>query len=179
MWVFMDLKAIFAADSFAVSLPLAASAETVNLVDGGTYDITEDTLGVLHQYSALIDAENVNNFEGRDLSFTFDNELQTAISLEVSTTNDIIPVDSATGGGVTAGFGSQAVVLPDDGSVNFDYVMGVGEEVTFYVRLGDEIIPNYKLDVLVIPTPVPVPAAGFLLLGGLGGLAMMRRRKTS
>jgi hypothetical protein len=32
---------------------------------------------------------------------------------------------------------------------------------------------------LVTPTPVPVPAAGFLLLAGLGGLVVMRRRKAA
>jgi hypothetical protein len=31
----------------------------------------------------------------------------------------------------------------------------------------------------VAPVPVPVPAAGFLLIGALGGLAALRRRKTA
>lgn len=35
------------------------------------------------------------------------------------------------------------------------------------------------VDLYGIVAPVPLPAAGFLLIGGLGGLAMVRRRKRS
>jgi hypothetical protein len=34
-------------------------------------------------------------------------------------------------------------------------------------------------NVSIVPVPVPVPAAGFLLIGALGGLAALRRRKTA
>jgi hypothetical protein len=36
-----------------------------------------------------------------------------------------------------------------------------------------------NFDLRIEAAPVPVPAAGFLLLGGLGGLAAMKRRKKS
>ena len=44
---------------------------------------------------------------------------------------------------------------------------------------GDPSVLKLTSDVTRTLTPVPVPAAGFLLLGGLGGLAMLRRRRKS
>ena len=38
---------------------------------------------------------------------------------------------------------------------------------------------NVRFDDLGIPSAVPLPAAGLLLLGALGGLTVMRKRKTA
>lgn len=43
---------------------------------------------------------------------------------------------------------------------------------------GNAYLDNLSLDVTV-PAPVPLPAAGLMLLAGVGGLAAMRRRKTA
>ena len=45
--------------------------------------------------------------------------------------------------------------------------------VTFYTEDGG----NVRIDDLAIAAVVPVPAAGFLLVGALGGLAALRRRR--
>ena len=47
---------------------------------------------------------------------------------------------------------------------------------TVFSFTSTQEFPEIYLSVLDI-NEVPVPAAGFLLLGGLGGLAAMKRRK--
>ena len=58
----------------------------------------------------------------------------------------------------------------DDWRFDLDYFLTAGSYVTFEMIAG----PNAYVSGI---SAVPLPAAGWLLLGGLGGLAAMKRRK--
>jgi len=45
------------------------------------------------------------------------------------------------------------------------------------VRNGNIAFQGISHISLYVATPIPVPAAGFLLIGALGGLALLRRRQ--
>ena len=173
----MSLKTILGAATVAALLPFSASAATiiVEMFDGGTYDVSEaDEFFFDETYGPAA--------SGTVLDFTFTNEVYSnPVVLNAATT-------VLAGGGsdpdALGGFGSDPLdantPLPDDpfSATAFSTILDPNEEITFFVRLG-EITPTYNIDISVKPSPIPVPAAGFLLLGGLGGLALMRRRKTS
>jgi hypothetical protein len=67
----------------------------------------------------------------------------------------------------------QNVVLPDGSEVAFNFGGGQG------IFLSERVTTSASVEGLNIvqPAPVPVPAAGLLLAGALGGLALARRRK--
>lgn len=143
------------------------------------------------------------------LSFSLLNESDDFASITVSTgtiRQQDEPRYGFTGGvgewfedGVDAVGGIVAYLLANDGSTvldsatfdfgeqivtgfSFSTTIASGQEATLVfdfdnVRCDVDSCP--EIDFTVTPTPVPVPAAGFLLLGGLGGLAMLRRRKKS
>jgi hypothetical protein len=52
--------------------------------------------------------------------------------------------------------------------------VGPGEYVLGFYEFSDPIV---SAQFTVTAAPIPLPAAGFLLVGALGGLAAMRRRK--
>jgi hypothetical protein len=56
----------------------------------------------------------------------------------------------------------------------------ITQSIKFYIGLGNDAqgVADGALASVDI-APVPVPAAGLLMLGGLGGLAALRRRKTA
>lgn len=65
-------------------------------------------------------------------------------------------------------------------SFNLDSSYAAGTPLFFAVRLTNSSVGALNFGTSVpgnAPAPVPVPAAGLLLLAGLGGLAALRRRK--
>jgi hypothetical protein len=65
-------------------------------------------------------------------------------------------------------FGLDGLTVP----LTFGTPKGISHISTF--SEGGGITPNPDPDI----TPVPLPAAGFLLIGGLGGLVALRRRRS-
>ena len=175
----LRMKLLAAALGVATMLPVAASAVTFDplntLVNGGSYDIFADPLFFNSSY---LHADVAGTYK-----FTFTNLTTTAVTaaVTVGTVNQLLLKFGLTGvtftwltGGNTATIATQV-----SGNVTLSTVIaGLGSD-TLQVAFGD---PTQKrklgrgtIDLSV--AAVPLPAGGLLLLGALGGIAALRRRK--
>ncbi len=59
-----------------------------------------------------------------------------------------------------------------DYRIDLGIVLALNDPITIFTVGG----PDSYISAIAV-SPIPLPAAGFLLLGGLGGLAAMKRRK--
>lgn len=79
---------------------------------------------------------------------------------------------------VTGGYLLANGGLPAASGAAFVRIAERFNEVRFYSNFGQNAdVPAFEFSNVV--AAVPVPAAGFLLIGALGGLAALRRRKTA
>ncbi|AEI92110.1 MULTISPECIES: VPLPA-CTERM sorting domain-containing protein [Roseobacter] len=86
--------------------------------------------------------------------------------------------------GTTAPVGSQGEIFNNAGAnpASSDYAIGYKAiSATSYYVLFDDIASGDRdfddIGMRIDIAPVPLPAAGFMLLAGIGGLAAMKRRK--
>ncbi len=72
-------------------------------------------------------------------------------------------------------FHPELFLLNLDGGVVTNLDILPKSDIFYFTSNGTE--PGQEIYLSVLTAQVPLPAAGFLLLGGLGGLAAMKRRK--
>ena len=141
-------------------------------------------------FGAVFVANDLDTLGGV-FEFNFVNDYASAIALTI--TDITINQRGATAGflgGVETTFGMLSRTTAQGFNDAFEFVanLGVGESITLMFEYGDAygsisgrdgsfVGPDIDFLLEASPVPVPVPAAGFMLLAGFGGLAAARRRK--
>jgi hypothetical protein len=179
------MKTLGAAILAAGVMPTFAGATTV-MSDGGVYDLSSD--------NEFDFADSTLN-DGGDNYFTFgfaSGGLPSATAFNlifdpVDTNLDTFTASWSTGAnGTGTVFNTETVDASSGVATILDFAASFADSdpqwlsVTWTTVSGGPA--NAEVDIEVSPAgvaPVPVPAAGLLLLGGLGGLAAMKRRRKS
>ena len=176
MFDLLKKTAVAAAVSVAL-LPAAASAVTVDssstIFDSGP---SLDILGGPYFFGATF-----TNVDGAGM-FTFDffnsSATQTTVGVTIGT---VLQSTAAFTGGLTAAWlAGGSVTIPEGVTDSFQIstLLGAGATDTLKINYGAVVGGSAgRADLDLTVAAVPLPAGGLLLLGALGGLAALRRRK--
>lgn len=168
----MKLKTIALGAAFAMALPFAANAatcdpistnksvavfSTADTADCGEYDISEGVISVIGTFDGDIEGAAI-------LEFDVFGAPRALGSVDVNISGSV--------GDVTGTFGGSPIDFEEqdgDLTARLSSALPAMLQIVFTDATDGS---NFNLNL----TPVPVPAAGFLLLGALGGLAALRRK---
>jgi hypothetical protein len=137
--------------------------------DGGTYG-TQLTV----QDSVSIDVSAVSTSTTGNLDFTFaPSPLNATISMILSSIdfNDFGPITATLSDGTSSSSGT--VVAAGTELIFTGVALNSPLNVSF--QWTNNTTGSFNADLLM--SPVPLPAAGWMLLAGLGGIAALRRRQ--
>lgn len=181
----INARLLVTALAAAVAMPLLANASTVNpssdIVNGGTYDMFGP-----HFY-----AEAFGNIDGagtREFTFTNSDTANQNLILTTATVNALATMFT---GGVTfewltSGMSLFAAQAKTNFSGEINNMIAANSSDTLRVTYGDPARrpgssdsgnAHFSLEFDATPATVPLPAGGLLLMGALGGIAALRRRR--
>ena len=160
------------------AMPMMASAATVNLVDGGTNTIQ---LGDNYEYLTTVTTPGAGS---REFTLIASSQIALAssfVALEFTGVFDNLRYFIVTAAG-------QIDATPEvvSGPVRsysldtiFDSLNGYTQTVKVTWDDVDVALGNTtaQFNIQAVPSEVPVPAAGLLLISALGGVAALRRRR--
>ena len=171
----------------------AANAATTHDVTSPT---TQNDIGDGGVYGTVL---NIGDIASVDVKTDVDGDTDSALGFDYQPNFATQRFQLSLNGFETGLYGSINAYLSDDDEISADDVMATSVDSTdgfggprqdlfaeskfangrFFVLLDweNEANNSFSYDVAVSPAAVPVPAAGFLLLGAVGGMAALRRRK--
>lgn len=170
----MRLLSLLAAALFAVA-PLSAGAVTV-VSKNGSYDILSDDVfsGTVVDKDGGKGSYKVNFFSLIDPTKGFANAAITSLNLKTFKGLKMMWVDSASktvlqSGSVKAGITSLDTIFASP---------YLSQDLVFKWKDSKAGV-SLNFDVTGVATPIPVPAAGLLMVGALGGLGLIGARRRS
>lgn len=161
----------FAAQAATVTPTISAGGSAWSFGDLAGDNVSDTSFDVATDLPLFIDffAEPVAG----SLTITVTNSGDTAKSMAAG---NLLCLGLCTSGSYTLSFDGSEVITVTSGAAAemgmFSVAAGGSGDLVWSWDL-----PTTRGQVSTNISPVPVPAAGFLLLGGLGGLAMLRRKK--
>ena len=183
----LSKRVLAVAISVVFLIPFGVGASTVNpssdIADGGSYDM----LGTHFYAEAFTRADG-----GGTREFTFNNLDGTAQNLLLSTAT-INALSTMFLGGVTFEWLESGLSLfvgqsQKHFSGSLDTMIAANSFDTLRITFGDPRrrigsadggTAHFSVEFDAVPSTVPLPAGGLLLIGALGGLAALRRRRQS
>ena len=182
----LQRKIMAAAIGIVALLPMAAVASTINpssnIATGGSYDM----LGGAYFYAEAFNSSDVAG--SREFTFTNGNTVSENLLLTTATVNTLS--EMFTGGVTFKWLTSGLTLFVNQAATHFsgslDNMIAADSSDTLRISYGDprkrtrrEGIANFSVEFDASEvSPVPLPAGGLLLLGALGGLTALRRRKS-
>ena len=186
----------------ALAFGVASSAQASTVASFGTGSTGSVVGGTVVSSAALSDTNNGAYFQGAtspasnwvwqntpdefaSLTYTFSFDLS-GYNLNTASLDGLWGIDNI---GTVELNGNLLSSLPNVVVGNFNVLTAYGSSIASEFNQGINSLvfsvanqggPGaFRASGTVTASPVPVPAAGFLLVGALGGLGLMRRRKKS